>query len=332
MILNTDPLVSIGLPVLNGGAELEARIASLLSQSYQNIELIICDNASTDRTQEISIAATLNDNRVRYIRNKENIGNARNYNKAFQEARGELFMWAAHDDIHSFDFINECVTKLIANPKAVLCQTKVGVYVQDMDHLIYIAELKSFRNNLEITERYKQALYNLPAVALYGVFRTEIARQIPGFRLIPGGDLLWIQELSLRGDFIYSDKLLFHYIARKYWNSFADDLRNLTRESDLSNKSVARVAKTFHDRLSGIKLLDVSRMTKVKLIKVATQFTIRNSLLSIILRRVLPEDSSRWVLKIRSYVYWRFMHNPNFQIVDEDLFKSRVVNPMIGIR
>jgi glycosyltransferase involved in cell wall biosynthesis len=332
MHLIEQPLVSIGLPVFNGGIQLEDRIKSLLNQSYRNLELIICDNASTDATQMISMAAALADSRVRYIRNEENIGNVRNFNKAFAEAKGEYFMWAAHDDLHSHDFIKRCVLKLISNPKAVLCQSKVAVYVQDVDHLIYFANLNSFQGNIDTANRYREALYNLPAVALYGVFRTALAREIPGFRLIPGGDLLWIQELSLRGSFIQSEEILFHYIARKYWNSFQEDLKNLTRDADFPSNSLARAFWTLHDRISGITRLTVSPITKLNLLRIATQYSIRTVLISLIIRKVLAEDRSAVLVKIRTRIYWRYMHNPNVQIANKELFNARVVNPMLRIR
>jgi glycosyltransferase involved in cell wall biosynthesis len=325
------PLVSIGLPVFNGGIQLEDRITSLLNQSYQNLELIICDNASTDATQNISMAAARRDSRVRYIRNEKNIGNVRNFNKAFAEARGEYFMWAAHDDLHSHDFIKTCVGKLTSNPKAALCQSKVAVYVQDIDHLIYFANLDSFQSKIDTANRYREALYNLPAVALYGVFRTALAREIPGFRIIPGGDLLWIQELSLRGSFIQSEEILFHYVARKYWNSFQEDLKNLTKGAGFPSNSIARAFWTLHDRISGITRLNISPFTKLNLMRIATQYSIRTVMISIIIRKVLVNNNSVLLVKFKTKMYWRYMHSPNIQIANKELFKARVVNPILGI-
>ena len=47
------PRVSVGLPVYNGADHVAEAIESVLSQTYRDLELVICDNASTDRTQEI---------------------------------------------------------------------------------------------------------------------------------------------------------------------------------------------------------------------------------------------------------------------------------------
>src|SRR4051812_17741515 len=68
------PRVSIGLPVYNGGRYVRAAIESLLSQTFTDFELIICDNASSDQTQSICTAFAARDPRVRYHRNATNIG------------------------------------------------------------------------------------------------------------------------------------------------------------------------------------------------------------------------------------------------------------------
>jgi len=67
------PLVSIGLPVFNGEAYLDEAIRSVLAQSLADLELVISDNASTDRTAEICRDWAATDRRIRYFRNPENL-------------------------------------------------------------------------------------------------------------------------------------------------------------------------------------------------------------------------------------------------------------------
>ncbi|MGH8296641.1 MAG: glycosyltransferase family 2 protein, partial [Steroidobacteraceae bacterium] len=92
------PLVSVGLPVFDGEAFLEDAIRSALEQTLGDLELILCDNASSDRTAEICCDHAARDPRVRYFRNPRNLGAAANYNLAFSHARGRYFKWLAHDD------------------------------------------------------------------------------------------------------------------------------------------------------------------------------------------------------------------------------------------
>ncbi|MGZ9063625.1 MAG: glycosyltransferase family 2 protein, partial [Allosphingosinicella sp.] len=66
------PRVSIGLPVYNGENFLAAAIDSVLNQTFADLELIICDDASTDRTAQICQDYAAKDERVRYLRNEKN--------------------------------------------------------------------------------------------------------------------------------------------------------------------------------------------------------------------------------------------------------------------
>lgn len=91
-------LVSIGVPVYNGEKYLRQALESLLSQSHSNIEVIISDNASTDATERICREVAAKDKRVSYIRQQSNNGPIGNFNFVLQQAQGEYFMWAAHDD------------------------------------------------------------------------------------------------------------------------------------------------------------------------------------------------------------------------------------------
>ncbi|MCB0187328.1 MAG: glycosyltransferase family 2 protein, partial [Caldilineaceae bacterium] len=115
------PRVSIGLAVYNGEPYLADAIRSILSQSFTNFELIISDNASTDRTAAICQEFAARDSRIRYSRNATNIGGANNENRTFRLARGEYFRWAAHDDICAPELLEKSVAVLDQNPDVVLC-------------------------------------------------------------------------------------------------------------------------------------------------------------------------------------------------------------------
>ena len=124
-------LVSIGLPVYNGDRYLAEAIESILAQTYDNIELIICDNASTDRTQEICEEFQRRDHRVKYIRNPENIGGNRNFRKTFELSRGCYFKWASHDDNLAPDFIASCLAVLEKDDDVVLSLPPIVYIDQD---------------------------------------------------------------------------------------------------------------------------------------------------------------------------------------------------------
>ncbi|MDX8392426.1 MAG: glycosyltransferase family 2 protein [Mariprofundaceae bacterium] len=107
--------VSIGMPVYNGAAYICEALDSLLAQSFTDFELIISDNASTDDTQTICQAYEKKDARVRYVRQKKNLGAEKNFHFVLNEASSEYFMWAAADDCWMPTFVEASVALLCEN-------------------------------------------------------------------------------------------------------------------------------------------------------------------------------------------------------------------------
>jgi glycosyltransferase involved in cell wall biosynthesis len=114
------PRVSIGLPVFNGAAHISKAVGSLLSQDFADFELIISDNASTDGTPDLCAAMARADKRIRFERQSRNLGANRNFSWVLAQARSDLFMWVAHDDLRSPSFVGRCVMALEEMPEAVL--------------------------------------------------------------------------------------------------------------------------------------------------------------------------------------------------------------------
>ncbi|HEY2759653.1 MAG TPA: glycosyltransferase family 2 protein [Pirellulales bacterium] len=124
---NQAPKVSIGLPVYNGEMFLSSALDSLLAQTFTDFELIISDNASTDRTPEICREYATRDPRIRYVRHDVNGGAPWNFNEAFRMARGEYFKWHAADDLCSPIFLERCVGVLDADSTIALCYPRTMV-------------------------------------------------------------------------------------------------------------------------------------------------------------------------------------------------------------
>jgi glycosyltransferase involved in cell wall biosynthesis len=120
---NQSPRLSVGLAVYNGENYLHEAIDSILNQTFQDFELIISDNASTDRTQAICQEYAAKDDRIRYYRNEVNRGATWNLNRVMSLATGEYFKLAAHDDACMPEFLAKCVAVLDHDPSVVLCHT-----------------------------------------------------------------------------------------------------------------------------------------------------------------------------------------------------------------
>ena len=114
------PLVSIGLPTYNRVDLLERAIDSVLAQTHRDVELIVSDNASTDRTEKLCRAKAARDPRLRYIRQPVNLGPTANFNAVLEPARGEYFMWLSDDDWLDPDYVAACLAVITSRPGVTL--------------------------------------------------------------------------------------------------------------------------------------------------------------------------------------------------------------------
>lgn len=199
--MTTTPRLSIGLPVYNGEEYLTESLDTLLAQSYRDFELIISDNASTDGTQEICRRYAARDARIRYLRQPHNIGAAPNHNLVLQEARGELFKWASHDDLYDGDLLARCVQVLDAQPEVVLASCYSAVIDADGTRRNVAVSYPRAMDSPRAPERFRAQLFALGGDDDYGVIRTEVLRRIPPTGSYYHADRTFVAELSLHGRF-----------------------------------------------------------------------------------------------------------------------------------
>ncbi len=125
------PLVTIGIPTYNRAAgKLQGCIDRALAQTYQNIEVVVSDNCSSDHTQQL--VESIDDPRLRYFRQATNIGPNNNFNFCLQQARGEYFLLFHDDDTIDTDFVEACVSALKPGQEVGVVFT--GVRVIDGDN------------------------------------------------------------------------------------------------------------------------------------------------------------------------------------------------------
>ena len=197
------PRVSIGLPVFNGADFVGQAVGSILAQSYEDFELIISDNASTDRTGEICKSYAAKDPRIRLVRNTRNLGASRNWNQTFELASGVYFKWAAHDDVLRPDFLAQTVAALDAEPDAVLCQTLIE-YIDGTGRPfdLYDSGLSDAGASGAAARFASLILQSHTCTELYGLIRSDALRRTRLHGSYHGGDRALLAELALRGRFI----------------------------------------------------------------------------------------------------------------------------------
>jgi glycosyltransferase involved in cell wall biosynthesis len=197
------PLVSVGLPVFNGEAFLEDAIRSVLAQTLDELELILCDNASSDRTAEICRDYAVRDPRIHYFRSPRNLGAAANYNFTFNQARGRYFKWLAHDDRMLPSFLSKTYRVLQERADAVLCNTVVAYIDTAGTHIgLYDSKL-SGADSFSPSARFAwMVLRSHSCVDFFGLIRRERLCDSLLHGSFHGADRALLAQLSLRGRMI----------------------------------------------------------------------------------------------------------------------------------
>ena len=209
---SASPLVSIGLPVHNGAHFLRQAIDSILQQDFTDLELIVCDNASTDDTVAIVEEYAAADSRVRCYRNETDLGAAKNFSRVFAIAQGKYFKWAAHDDWISKDFLQKCVNELNAHPESVLCYPAMQVTELNGTERHIRDESLGITDQVHLFRRFHTYIWRYfdPTRPVFGLIRADALRQTGLIRNCPEPDRVLLGELALLGTFREIPEPLFH--------------------------------------------------------------------------------------------------------------------------
>jgi glycosyltransferase involved in cell wall biosynthesis len=173
--MNAVPRLSIGLPVYNGENYLEEAFEALLGQTFEDFELIVSDNASTDTTSDICGRYAKRDSRIRYFRQEHNIGLNPNHNFVIRQAKGELFKMASHDDLWARDLLKRCVDILDERPEVVIVhcwEALIDPAGKVTKQLTYSVATDA----PQAPERFRSMLFDGWDDYTYGVIRTAVLR------------------------------------------------------------------------------------------------------------------------------------------------------------
>jgi len=209
------PLVSIGMPVYNGELFIGRALDSLLTQDYENFELIISDNASTDGTEEICRSYKLKDARIQYHRNVTNAGALRNFRRALELSSGKYFMWAAHDDLWEKSFISKLIEAFLLNGDVALSCCDYNAVSNTTGEVVSHDgnPLPSFSISNTIFENTIAMIEHPHSPFVYGIFRADKLKSTRFVRrstYFDFGDLFLLNEISLLGKVQLTPEILFH--------------------------------------------------------------------------------------------------------------------------
>jgi glycosyltransferase involved in cell wall biosynthesis len=125
---SSPPLISIVLPVHNGEGYLAKALDSCLEQTYEDWELIIVDDCSTDNTPDIIKAYCERDQRIGEIRNLSNLKLPASLNVGFHQARGDYLTWTSDDNRYRPDALEQMIQYLQQDPD-------IGIVYADYDKI-----------------------------------------------------------------------------------------------------------------------------------------------------------------------------------------------------
>lgn len=201
-------LVTIGVPVYNGEVLFARTLDSLLGQSYDALDIVISDNASTDATAAICEDYGRRDARIRYFRQPANLGAPANWNFVAQQARGAYFKWASASDLCHPDMVARCVRVLDEQPDVALCYGRT-VFIDDEDRAMGEAVADFAVLEQRPADRFRRICHELRLNnAQSGLIRSESLRRTHLDRRYPHGDKVLMAELALQGKFVLLDDVL----------------------------------------------------------------------------------------------------------------------------
>lgn len=247
------PIVSIGMPVYNGERYIKEVLDSLLIQDFKDFELIISDNASTDSTAEICQAYAVNDPRIKYHRNKTNLGSTANFNGLVKLACGKYFMWVSDDDLWEPSFVSSMVESLDSNPDAVLSFCRYDNLFEDKQPFEFTDTWSKTVSSNKF-QRIFNTCYLKPflgrACYIYGLVRRDVLLKIGGTETridaYRGADVVTLFHLLFYGKFITVDKIHYH----RRWNTSRNKYQKESLSQKLAGQSFFSYVKSYLQWLS----------------------------------------------------------------------------------
>ena len=235
---NGRPTVCVGLPVYNGGRLLSQAIESILSQDFENIQLIISDNCSTDNTEEICLKYQKMDKRIRYHRFEENLGMLLNFKNVLGLSSAPYFMWTSHDDLHERTFITKCLERLESDPSIALVYPRSKV-LDNNSKFLGVADDHVNADQDSGEERFRHLIWEIGMCNMvYGLYRTNIIKEVRAWDETLFGDNLILAEIALLlGKIVQIDDLLFVRRLTRNYNYKSHDERYDQLMSEFDNHS-----------------------------------------------------------------------------------------------
>jgi len=202
-------LVTIGIPVFNEENHIAETIESALNQSYKNIRILISDNCSTDKSNEIIKKYADANSNISYVRQNELITAYSNFKHLLDNAQSDYFFWLGGHDKIAKGYVEDAMEKFSKDKELVCVFAKASVLLLNGEIQTNVHDdLETSGMNITYRlEKITQKVYYGSAV--YSVYKTNILRK--SFYNINGGDLLIMFIASYFGTFTSSSDTSYYF-------------------------------------------------------------------------------------------------------------------------
>lgn len=199
------------MPVYNGSNFIRDALDSIVTQTFTDFELLVCDNASEDDTREIVQQYAANDSRIELIGNPRNIGASANYNLGFRHGRGKYLKWCAHDDTLSPNYLEACIRVMDANPDVALAFGSTLGITGENEIVRPVGDETPSLESDDPAERFRQAVeLSGTCFPIFGVFRRKNLERSTLHRPYYGSDRAVLAEAAIMGKFLRVEEAIFY--------------------------------------------------------------------------------------------------------------------------
>ncbi|QDT35901.1 glycosyltransferase family 2 protein [Stratiformator vulcanicus] len=286
--------ITIGMPIYNAERYLEESLESLLGQTCGDFELIISDNGSSDRTEEICRQYAADDSRITYIQHDRNRGAVWNFNHVFERSRSPFFKWASYDDVCRPTFLEACYEPIQSDDDIAWVHpltnhlSEDGIVQsgsddpevpsgRDSHSLLSDATLKSdySRQSLHPRDRFAAVVLGTTWCSdSYGLMRAAAVKRTRLYLPCYGAEKVLLAELSLVGRFAEVEEPLF---LQRVHDAASGSLTSASAQAKFIAPSAARRFSStrftlLHGFATAIKRSDLGLSTKVGCYRVLGQY------------------------------------------------------------
>ena len=263
--MNPSPLVSVLMPAYNAEKFVKEAIDSIVAQSHNNWELLVLNDASTDRTYEI--ISGFNDSRIKIFQHSENQGYLLSCNELFEKAEGEFITFLDADDTCTENRLSLCLQEFRDNPELDFLTT-------DHQRMSESGSVIS-RNSVDVDyEKYaKDPNYN-PTICCATIFvRRDLVQKVGGYRdffkEIGGEDYFCLWELSQVGKGEHVNNSLYSYRRHELQTS-----RNHGNELYLFLPELLSSLRNHFQHTQWSELASLELLSKIKNGPVSSKFEV----------------------------------------------------------